>query len=106
MEHEKEFTARFSTSNHRNLWIRTQEHYPQIGNLEFNDVVVGILIPNRNQKNAWFCQTEIYLSDKKNLLPIYIGEWVKGPTEPAARTSRQREICAFLGVEKELVKFA
>lgn len=105
LDFENDFPEGFLNSDHQNLWLRAQEQYPQIANLKLEDVVVGILMPNYVKTDGWFIQVEIPFSLKKNLHESYLGQGYGGPLLPQARTVRQQEICTFLGLGQQPVKF-
>lgn len=105
LDFANEFPDGFSITDHRNLWLRAQEQYPQITNLNLEDVVAGILNPNYVKEEGWFIQVEMPLVLEKDLRESYLGQGSRVPILPQARTARQQEICTFLGLGLQPVKF-
>lgn len=105
LDFKHDFPDGFSSSDQQNLWLRAQEQYPQIINLNLDDVVVGILRRNYVKEDGWFIQVKIPFSLEKDLRESYIGQGSREPIPPQSRTARQQEICTFLGVGQQPVKF-
>lgn len=105
LDFENDFPEGFSSSDHQNLWLRAQEQYPQIENLSLEDVAVGILRPNYVRADGWFIQVEMPFSLEKDLRESYLGQGSRVPFLAEARTAHQQEICTFLGVGQQPVKF-
>lgn len=103
---KSDIDIRMPADVNRNLWIRSQEQYQKLKNINLDDVVTGILTRNFVENDGWFIGVIGRSSREIAFGEAYHGGYgLRRPLRPEERTIRQQAVCTFLGVGQQLVKF-